>query len=218
VTGCDMASGEVTYVITDVYKLGDSDAGAAGAAGAGLPTMGGNAEGGRGGRGGTSKKSHNKRKSIGITGTTITTPDSLDSPDIRRAAKPSDRDAVAAEGDELRAAGKALPLCWLPEPQPRFVHPEMEADDPIPLLTADEVVLFASYQYPPLHALPIAAIGRSVGHDGPRDVRNGDRWLSHHYEEGFEEWMVERAERERPVGEGVWFDGDAMTIARMINV
>jgi hypothetical protein len=88
----------------------------------------------------------------------------------------------------------------------------MEADDPIPLLTADEVVLFASYQYPPLHALPIAAIGRSVEHDGPRDVRNGDRWLSHHFEPGFE---AKLAERERPIGAGVWFEGNARTIARM---
>jgi hypothetical protein len=29
------------------------------------------------------------------------------------------RQAVAARGDQLRACGRALPLCWLPEPQER---------------------------------------------------------------------------------------------------
>jgi hypothetical protein len=37
-----------------------------------------------------------------------------------------DRDAEARRGDELRAAGLALPLCWLPDPP----DPQPEPDDP----------------------------------------------------------------------------------------
>jgi hypothetical protein len=31
----------------------------------------------------------------------------------------SDRQAIAAQGDRLRAEGRALPLCWIPAPQER---------------------------------------------------------------------------------------------------
>lgn len=37
------------------------------------------------------------------------------SPDIRRSRDPADRARVTAHGDHLRATGRALPLCWLPE-------------------------------------------------------------------------------------------------------
>lgn len=38
---------------------------------------------------------------------------------------PADRLAALKRGDELRVAGKALPLCWLPPPQERIVLPPM---------------------------------------------------------------------------------------------
>src|SRR6516162_7391465 len=38
---------------------------------------------------------------------------------------PRDYKAETERGDALRAAGLALPLCWIPEPQERWVQPPL---------------------------------------------------------------------------------------------
>ena len=43
-------------------------------------------------------------------------------PDLHYA---TDRQGAMAKGDARRAAGKALPLCWLPESQGRHVFAEL---------------------------------------------------------------------------------------------
>lgn len=95
---------------------------------------------------------------------------------------PPDESALS-RGDALRAAGIALPLCWLPDPQPRFVHPRVPEGDTMAMVRPGEIPDGPAPGSPLSldERIPRAVVVPEIGHEGPRDVAFGDRWLSFHF-------------------------------------
>ena len=94
---------------------------------------------------------------------------------------PRDYKAETERGDALRAAGLALPLCWLPEPQERWVQP------PLPGKRDDGKLWFEGEprheirENPENHRRQLIDPEERHLLPRPRDVRRGDKWLPWHF-------------------------------------
>ena len=113
------------------------------------------------------------------------TPGQLIDTSVPVAPDPDDRPSIVARGDELRTQGRALPLCWLPDQQPRFVHPRPPEGDTMAMVRPGEIpdgpapcsVLSLDERFPIVTLPPF---------DGARDVRMGSKWLPWHFHSDFD--------------------------------
>jgi hypothetical protein len=100
---------------------------------------------------------------------------------------PRDYKAEAAHGDALRAAGLAVPLCWLPEPQERWQPPPLRGRREGDRLWFEGDTRKRKAQ----DTEEAERLGRRVAlrlppnpdAKFPRDVRRGDKCLPWHFED-----------------------------------